>query len=205
MMHEEVKVDTNSDSTSKFPEDSNSDQISTNDSDGNNSETDNLGSEELKDKVRRLEIELSEIRDKYLRNIAESENIRRRHERERVDLIKYAAENIVKDLLPVLDGLDTAVANSSSNQSQVSESSGVIDGFRIIYKQLLDAMKKHGLEIAETAGVPFDPNIHQAIQMIPSEEVKAETVASVFAKGYSIHGRVVRPAMVSVSVPGNSH
>jgi molecular chaperone GrpE len=195
------KVETNSDSTSKFP-DENNNSSSAHDSSGTNPELENLGSEELKERILRLQVELDEIRDKYLRNIAESENIRRRHERERVDLIKYAAENIVKDLLPVLDGFDTAVTNSTNNDTQATESAGVIGGFRIIYKQFLEAMKKHGLEIAESTGVNFDPNIHQAIQMIPSEDVKTETVASVFAKGYSIHGRVVRPAMVSVSVPG---
>ncbi len=194
-------METNSDSTSKFP-DENNNSSSAHDSSGTNPELENLGSEELKERILRLQVELDEIRDKYLRNIAESENIRRRHERERVDLIKYAAENIVKDLLPVLDGFDTAVTNSTNNDTQATESAGVIGGFRIIYKQFLEAMKKHGLEIAESTGVNFDPNIHQAIQMIPSEDVKTETVASVFAKGYSIHGRVVRPAMVSVSVPG---
>jgi molecular chaperone GrpE len=162
-------------------------------------------SDETSQKVLQLERELSEARDRYLRTVAESENVRRRHERERSELVRYAAEGIVKDLLPVLDALDNAIQQADPNRAEPSgaERLQIIEGFRLVQKQFLDSLKKHGLEVIDSHDVEFDPNVHQAIQMIPKEGISSQMVATVFAKGYSIHGRVVRPAMVSVNVPGN--
>lgn len=173
--------------------------------DGSQSED---GAGEQEQKIAQLERELGEVKDRYLRTVAESENIRRRHERERSDLLKYASEGIVRDLLPALDAFDTAIMQpqvDSTQQTSAKEAEKLqlIEGFRLIHKQFLETLKKHGLEIIEAKDVPFDPNIHQAIQMIEKEDATSQTVASVFAKGYSIHGRIVRAAMVSVNVPGN--
>jgi molecular chaperone GrpE len=147
----------------------------------------------------RLQQELNETKDKYVRAHAEMENMRRRFERERSDLLKYALENVMKDFLPALDSLQQAVPDAPSEQ--VSNDSSYRDGLVMVKKQLLDTFQKHGLEVIKAAGEPFDPNMHQAIQRIDSSDVTVETVGSEFARGYQLHGRLLRPAMVSVLVP----
>jgi molecular chaperone GrpE len=148
-----------------------------------------------------LKEELTELKDRYIRALAEMENSKRRHDKERQDLLKFGNESIMRDFLPVLDGVENAfqqVQNAPSSDNQV-----VLEGLNLIHKQLTDVLRKHGLEEVPAAGADFDPNIHQAIQMIPSDEVDREVVQQVFAKGYTLNGRLIRAAMVSVQVPQN--
>lgn len=150
------------------------------------------------DEVTRLQAELQELKDKYVRVFAEMENMRRRQERERTDLVKYALENAFKDFLPVLDSFETALPNLPEGQEAESP---FHKGMHMVKRQLVDTFKKHGLEALHAAGQPFDPNVHQAIQRVESPDVQAETVGNEFAKGYLLNGRLLRPAMVSVLVP----
>ncbi len=143
------------------------------------------------------------FQDKYLRQAADLENYRRRTEREKSDLLKFAAENLVKDLIPVLDSFNQAAgASREASRESSHESSGLAEGIEMVRQQLLAALRKHGLEEVPAVGSVFDPNVHQAIQRIEDAGCEAETVAQEFAKGYLLNGRLVRPAIVSVTVPG---
>jgi molecular chaperone GrpE len=151
---------------------------------------------DLNSDIERLTKEAAELKDKYVRAVAEMENIRRRAEREKADLIKYSLETVFKDFLPALDSLDKALPESTD------ASDSFVAGLAMVKKQLLDVFKKHGLEPISAQGAPFDPNLHQAIQRIDSDQVDKETVGSEFARGYVLNGRLLRPAIVSVLTPG---
>ena len=145
--------------------------------------------------VAQLQEELKESKDRGLRTMADMENLRKRTEREKVDIQKYAVESLVKDLVPFLDSFEKAAEQDSVKNPESQ------DGVGMIYKQFLTTLSKHGLEVIECAGAAFNPNFHQGIQKIESEEVKIDTVQKEFAKGYLLNGRLIRPAIVSVLVP----
>jgi molecular chaperone GrpE len=147
--------------------------------------------------VERLAQELADTREKYLRTVAEMDNMRKRLERERSDFLKFSNESLLKDFIPVLDSLDKALPGDGKEDKA---SAGYIEGVTMVRKQLLATLNKYGLEPVESVDKPFDPNVHQAIQRIESD-VSVETVAAEFAKGYTLHGRLLRAAMVSVKVP----
>jgi molecular chaperone GrpE len=157
--------------------------------------------------IERLVRDAADLKDKYLRSMAEMENVRRRAEREKADLIKYGLENVFKDLLPVLDSLEKALPEGGAPKPEggnggASSAASYLEGMLMVKKQLLDVIRKHGLEPIPAQGAPFDPNLHQAIQRVDSDQVKTETVGSEFARGYMLNGRLLRPAMVSVLTPG---
>lgn len=138
------------------------------------------------------------FQDKFLRQAAELENFRRRTEREKAELLKFANEGLIRDLVPVLDSFNQATESATGSQT---ESRSILDGLNMVKEQLLSVLKKHGLEVVPAEGHKFDPNLHQAIQRVECEGIDAEVVAQEFAKGYTLNGRLVRPAIVSVSVP----
>lgn len=144
--------------------------------------------------------EAKEKADRYLRTVADLENIRRRLEKEKVEAMKFGGESILRDLLTVLDGFDKAFSSAKTNESA---DQAFLSGFSLVHKQLQDTLAKHGLEAINAAGTEFDPNIHQAIQRIEDATTLSDTVFEEFAKGYKFHGRLLRPAMVSVKVPLN--
>ena len=146
----------------------------------------------------RLQEEVKEFKDRYMRLMADMENLRKRTEREKADIQKYAIENIVKDLVPFLDSFEKA-----SEQTDVKNPNEQ-DGLGMIYKQFMSTLNKHGLEVIACAGAPFNPNFHQAIQKTESADVKVDTVQTEFAKGFLLNGRLIRPAIVSVVVPVTS-
>lgn len=148
--------------------------------------------------VERLATELADFKDKFMRTAAELENMRRRFEKEKADLLKYGQEKLFLDFLPALDSLDRALPDSTEVESSVDD---YLKGMRIIKRQILEVFKKHGLEQLEVKGLPFDPNLHQAIQRVESADVKDEIVSEEFAKGYLLNGRLLRAAMVSVLIP----
>jgi molecular chaperone GrpE len=154
--------------------------------------------------IEKLSQELAEMKDRLLRNVAEMDNMRKRLEREKADFIKYSSESILKDMIPVLDSFDKALP-ASSGHAETTDSASFREGMTMVHKQFLAALAKHGLEPVEAIGKVFDPNFHQAIQRIESGDVTEEIVATEFMKGYALHGRLVRPTMVSVKVPGGSN
>ncbi len=153
------------------------------------------------DELARLRIESSDWKDRCLRAHAEMEMMRRRHEKDRLDTVKFSNESILKDIIPVLDSFEQA-APEVQGESPDELGTSFMAGFVMVKRQLLTVLAKHGLEPVISVGEPFDPNVHQAIQRTESADVNDEVVQMEFAKGYTLHGRLVRPAMVAVKVPG---
>jgi len=137
--------------------------------------------------------ETAQTRDRYLRLLADFENFRKRSEREKTEFYKYALAGLLKDLLPVLDNFDRALDHAA-------EGDDFHKGVLLIYKQLFDVLQKHGLRTIEEVGVPFDPNIHEGVIREEDPSVPSHTVTAVLQKGYFLHDRLVRPAMVKVAV-----
>lgn len=129
------------------------------------------------------------------RMVADFENFRRRQSTEREEFLKMASKDLLMDLLPVLDNFERAI-NASRDATEVSS---VIAGIELIQKQLLEAMKKNGLEAIEALDNPFDPNYHEAVQQIVNDEREDQTVINELQKGYTLNGKVLRPSMVVVS------
>ncbi len=142
-----------------------------------------------------VEQDLRELKDRYLRTLADFENFRKRSEREKNDYFKYAMAGVIKDLLPVLDNFDRALEHAE-------EGDEFHKGVLLIYKQLFDVLKKHGVRPIDEAGVRFDPNIHEAVVREENPDVPSHTVVAILQKGYYLHDRLLRPAMVKVAVGG---
>ncbi|HEY6138058.1 MAG TPA: nucleotide exchange factor GrpE [Thermoanaerobaculia bacterium] len=142
-----------------------------------------------------VEQDLREFKDRYLRTLADFENFRKRSEREKQDYFKYAMAGVIKDLLPVLDNFDRALEHAE-------EGDDFHKGVSLIYKQLFDVLGRHGLRVVEESGARFDPNIHEAVVTEEDANVPNHTVTAVLQKGYFLHDRLLRPAMVKVAVGG---
>jgi molecular chaperone GrpE len=136
-----------------------------------------------------------EMRDRYLRTLADFENYRKRADREKADFFKYALNGLIKDLLPVLDNFDRALEHAE-------EGDDFHKGVLLIYKQLWDVLQRHGVKPIDQAGVHFDPNIHEAVVTEEDPSVPAHTVNAILQKGYFLHDRLLRPALVKVAVGG---
>jgi len=139
--------------------------------------------------------ESGEWRDRYMRALADYENFRKRAEREKQDFFKYALAGLLKDLLPVLDNFDRALEHAE-------EGDDFHKGVLMIYKQLFDILKRHGVQTIEESGVPFDPKLHEGVVREENPSVPSHTVVAVLQKGYFLHDRLLRPAMVKVAVGG---
>lgn len=137
--------------------------------------------------------EKADLCDRLLRARAEFDNARRRTERERSDYLQFAAIDLVKDVLPVLDDFERALKVETADRNYAK-------GVELIYQRLYDTLKKLGLEPIETAGRTFDPNLHQAVERVETVEAEDQTVLGEFQKGYNFKGKLLRPAMVKVAV-----
>ena len=135
-------------------------------------------------------------KDKYVRLLAEFENARKRQERERSQIIKYAHEEIVVELLDVFDDLERALAAASAKGGSAS---GVVKGLEIVAMKLQDVLKKYGVAPIEAVGKPFDPHMHEPLMHEASGEHPDGHVMEEFQKGYTLSGRVVRTAKVKVA------
>lgn len=142
-----------------------------------------------------LRAENEQLRNRYLRTLADFENLRKRTEREKADFFRYAMGGVLKDLLPVLDNFDRALDHAE-------EGDEFHKGVLLIYKQLFDVLQKHGLKAIDESGVHFDPNIHEAVVREEDASVPSHTVVAVLQKGYFLHDRLLRPALVKVAVGG---
>lgn len=141
----------------------------------------------------RLAAENAELQDRFLRSRAEFENFRRRSEREKAGVIEYAEGEAVRKILPVVDDFERALKQETSDRDYAR-------GIELIYQHLMEALQRVGLEPIESTGKAFDPNLHHAIESVPSEEVDDHTVLDELQKGYNFRGKLLRPAMVRVAV-----
>jgi molecular chaperone GrpE len=131
--------------------------------------------------------------DKYLRAVADLENYKKRSIREKADIIKYGKEEIIKDILPFVDSLDRALDHADSSDVQAFK-----EGIRLIQEQLLSCLKKHGVEKIDSIGLNFDPNFHEALMQVESEEHEENKVVNEVEKGYLLNGRLLRPSKVCI-------
>lgn len=138
---------------------------------------------------------VAEANDRALRAHAELENYRRRAQRELSDALKYANAGLVRELLPVLDNLNRAIEAATPSE----ENQALLEGVKMVAQQFLAALGKHGCTKVEALHAPFDPNVHEALSKIPSEEHPAMTVIHEMLPGFVLHDRVVRPSQVVVS------
>ena len=141
----------------------------------------------------RLAAEKAELDDRLLRMRAEFQNARMRAERERSEYLQFASMDLVKDMLPVLDDLERAMRVETSDREYAK-------GVELIYQRLYDTLKKMGLEPIETQGKRFDPNLHQAIERVQTEDAEDQSILGEFQRGYQFKGKLLRPAMVRVAV-----
>lgn len=135
-------------------------------------------------------------KEQSLRAQAEAQNARRRAEQDVEKAHKFGLEKIVNDLLPVVDNLERALATIDAGADNLK---AVAEGITLTHKTFVDALARHQVIAVDPVGAPFDPNLHQAVSAVPSPDAEPNTVLNCFQKGYTLHGRLVRPAMVVVS------
>jgi molecular chaperone GrpE len=156
--------------------------------------------EEMLAEIKAAKAEAAANYDKYLRSLADLENAKRRAEKEKSDTIKYCLENVLKDLLPVLDSFDKAMAFVHNGSSEV-DWLGFHQGVELVNKQLLEILAQHHLVAIKALGEKFDPHVHQAIKKVDADGIEEESVVEEYSRGYLLHGRLVRPSMVCVGIP----
>ena len=137
--------------------------------------------------------EAKEFQDKYLRLYADTENFKKRMARETLEREKYYNEGIIKELLPVMDNLERAISHETPGCE------GLMEGVKMVRKQLMDTLAKFGVTQVESVGLPFDPNKQQAIMQVETDDCEPGTVVEEFQKGYFLNDRILRPAMVTVA------
>ncbi len=165
---------------------------------GNMEETiqeDHAEDQDLSEQLRAAREELQECRDKVLRLAAELDNFKKRMEREKAEHIKFALEAFAKELLPFLDNLERAVESARESR----DIDGLIDGLDLTLSGYLKTLERFGLKAFAAEGQRFDPNFHEALSVEESAEVDENTVIKQLLKGYTLHDRVLRPALVVVS------
>ena len=154
------------------------------------------------DRLAAVEAELADTRDRMLRALAETENVRRRLQRERDDARKYAAGDFAKDLLSPVDNLRRALDAMPEAETTDPRARSLRDGVAATERELLAAFERHGLKRIDPKGEPFDHNFHQAIFEAERPDVPAGTIVEVLQPGYVMHERLLRPAMVGVAKGG---
>ena len=140
--------------------------------------------------------EAADAHDRYLRLAADMENLRRRTVREKDELRQFAAGRVLEDLLPVLDNLGLGIAAAKAPNADLK---GLVGGIGMVQDQLKNVLSQHGLKEINPAGQKFDPNQHESIAAQPSADVAEGNVLQVVRTGYSLNGRLLRPASVVVS------
>jgi molecular chaperone GrpE len=144
--------------------------------------------------------QLAETQDRLLRLQADFDNFRKRTLREREEAHQFGHQNLVKDLLSAVDNLERAVEHA--RKSGPGDFEGLLQGIELVQREIAQVFGKHGVTEIEAQGVPFDPAVHEALAQLPDTSVPPGTVVQVFQKGYRLRDRMLRPAQVVVSHPG---
>jgi molecular chaperone GrpE len=149
-----------------------------------------------------LAAERDELKDRLLRVMAETENYKKRTEREKSEQLKRANESLLKDLLPVLDNLERALEHAIED---AGPGQAMTKGLELTYQELWKVLERHGVERVEALGQPFDPEVHEAMMQQEDPDHEPGTVIGEMQRGYLLSGRLLRPAMVVVSkAPGGA-
>src|SRR5262245_37046552 len=152
--------------------------------------------ETFKQELEQLKIDYDNLYDRLLRKQAEFENYKKRIDREKAEFMQFASSELIRELLNAMDSFDLALRNAAGDHSGDEDRRG----FELIYKQLQDTLARFGLKPIEARGKKFDPNYHQAVSTQASDNMEENTVIEEMRKGYTLNGRLLRPAMVSVAV-----
>lgn len=146
--------------------------------------------------IRELEIQARETYERLLRVAADFENYRKRAEREKQEYVRFATERLVRDLLPVLDNLGRAVQHAR----QLGEGGPLLAGVELVLQELQKVLERYGVRpIQSSVGQPFDPSVHEALQVVEVEDMPPGQVVEEIQTGYTLNGKVIRPALVTVS------
>ncbi len=150
------------------------------------------------DELEILRAERDDMRDRFMRALADAENARKRGERDRREAEQYGGSKLARDMLPVYDNLKRALEVVTDEQREAAKA--VIEGVELTMREILNVFKKHGIEcVAPEIGDRFDPQIHQAMFEAPVPDTKAGDIIQVMAEGFMLHDRLLRPAQVGVS------
>lgn len=148
------------------------------------------------EELERLKQEVAQANDHYLRALAEVDNTKKRLQREKEEFAKYATESVIRELLPVIDGLSQALVAVDQQQ----HADPIIKGIHLIYRQLLGVLEREGVKRIPGVGATFDPHVHEAVEEVPTDGAhKDGAILEEVQVGYTMHGKVVRPAMVKVA------
>ena len=151
------------------------------------------------DRVAELEGQVSDLTDRLLRTAAEMENVRKTAQRDRESASKYATQKFAEDMLAVADNLSRALEAVTEDARKDSAAKGLIEGVDLTMRELAGALERHGIKEIEATGAKFDPNLHQAMFETETADVEPGMVMQVLRTGYTIHDRLLRPAMVGVA------
>lgn len=151
--------------------------------------------EQLQAEVEKALSEAKALQEQYLRTLADMENLRKRTQREKEELAKFANENILREILPVMDNLERAVEHAE----QAESSEGLLEGVQMTLAQFSQVLDRFGVKPVDSVGQPFDPALHQAMGQLETEEYPANAVAQQMQKGYQLNERLLRPAMVMIA------
>ncbi len=151
------------------------------------------GKKDKKNKKDPRDEKIAELEDRVKRQMAEFENFRKRTDKEKSQMFDMGVKNVVEKILPVIDNFERGLANVPEGSDEA-----FVSGMQMIYKQMTDELDKIGVKPIEAVGQPFDPNIHNAVMQVESEEYESGTVAQELQKGYMYHETLVRPSMVGV-------
>jgi len=161
------------------------------------------GSRTVQDVIAALQAESADFKDKWLRAHAEVENIRKRAEREKEDMAKYAIARLARDIVNVGDNFQRAIdAVPADAAEQDPALKSFLKGVTLTERELLNVLERHGIKRMLPMNEPFNPHLHQAVMEIPREDASAGTIVQVFQAGYMIEDRVLRPAMVGIAKGG---
>jgi molecular chaperone GrpE len=182
----------------------------------NTAEEETAGEPSPEQRIADLEAQVAELKDQYLRKAADFENYRKRMNREKQDAIDFANQSLILDLIPIIDDFERAIKAAETAIAGVSgEASGGVEiskdftalyeGISMTEKRLLTQLENRwGVKRYDSAGEPFDPNLHEAVMMEKSADITEAVVQEEWSKGYTLKDRVIRPAKVKVLMPGDS-
>ena len=163
-----------------------------------NSDEANAEAEAVENEFELLEAELVSLKDKYARVHADFDNIKKRLEREKYTAVEYSNEKFAKDMIPVMDSLQGAMNSANTDADKTELFDKLREGIELTHKQFITALEKHGVTMV-AHDEPFDPNIHNAVQAVDSEDVESGQIVQTFQTGYKYKNRPLREAMVIVA------
>lgn len=201
-MEEEIKESNESNEyrESSELEENNNDEINNGEEESpNNEDNDELNKNELNKKIEELENQNAEMKDKYMRAMAEAENIRKRAAKEKIDIIKRANKDLLLSLLNFMDNFERAIKEGEKNTD--IQNSEYYKGIELIHKQFIDFIHDNGVSEIECLGEEFDPNLHEALTMVEIPDCEHEKIVEVYAKGYKLNEELLRTAKVIVGKP----